>query len=87
MSIQRILHLEIQMPLTYAFTYRRRFFPWKKTYQVFGHSYNAETDKMWIQFAKGGREIADWKNCEIFLGQDWLLFAESLETKTPKLVR
>jgi hypothetical protein len=73
--------------MTYAFTYRRRYFPWKRTIQVLGHSYNSETDKMWVMTHTGGREIARWKDCEIFLGQDWLLFTESLETKTPKLVR
>lgn len=64
----------------YSVTYRRKFWPLKTVVRgVLGHSYHSETDKMWLHTATGGREIREWKACEIFLGPDWKAHVEQLE--------
>lgn len=58
--------------MKYKFKWRKKFF-WT-TCTVIGHRYDADHNKMIIYFENGGlREIADWKNCEVTLGQDWVL--------------
>jgi hypothetical protein len=64
----------------YSLTYRRKFSPFKRTiHGVIGHSYNPQTDKMWILSSSGGREIMKWSSCEIFLGPDWKAHVDQLE--------
>lgn len=56
---------------TYKFKYRRKFF-WT-SFQVTGHDYNKELNKMILYFEDGGiREICQWHLCEVKLGIDWL---------------
>ena len=55
----------------YQFKFKRRLF-WK-TFQVIGHQYFTETDKMVVYFTDGGvQEIPHWKDCAIRLGADWV---------------
>lgn len=58
--------------MNYVFNYRRNYF-WK-SHKVVGHQYDAPQDKM-ILFSDDGsvREIANWKDCEVKLGVDWVL--------------
>lgn len=58
--------------MKYKLKYRRKLF-WK-SYVVRGHSYDANQDKMILFLPDGGvQEIANWKSCEIKLGQDWVV--------------
>jgi hypothetical protein len=58
---------------TYSFCYRRegKWF-WTKIYFVKGHQHDVKTDVMTV-FLKGGglRTIRKWKECEIYLGDDF----------------
>jgi hypothetical protein len=64
----------------YTFAYRRKLWPFKfKIHNVEGHSYNLQTDKMWIATSTGGREIRKWSECEVYLGQDWKVYFEQVE--------
>lgn len=70
----------------YSLTYRRKFSPFKRTiHSVLGHSYNPQTDKMWLSTASGGREILKWSSCEIHLGPDWKAYVDELEKQ--RLIR
>jgi|GEM_PF-4637703 len=68
--------------MTYVFTYRRRFF-WH-SHKVIGHQCDVPQDKMVLFFADGAvREIANWKQCEVKLGADWVLAQRrALEAQT-----
>ncbi len=58
--------------MKYILKYKKGWF-WKKVV-VIGHNYDQTQDKMILFFEDGGvREIAEWKKCEIQLGQDWVL--------------
>lgn len=56
----------------YYFKWKKRFF-WKKI-KVIGHRYEADQNKM-VLFLENGAvtEIKNWRNCEVFLGQDWVM--------------
>jgi hypothetical protein len=58
--------------MSYVFKWKRRFF-WQKQ-KVIGHRYETDQDKM-VLYLDGGsiREIRNWVNCELYLGQDWIL--------------
>lgn len=67
--------MEVQLD-RYKFTYRRnRFGFWfSKTYEVVGHSYSSDQNKMILYFYDGSvREIAEWNKCEAILENDWFL--------------
>lgn len=58
--------------MNYVFNYRRNYF-WKSC-KVAGHKHDANQDKMILFFSDGSvREIANWKDCEVKLGTDWVL--------------
>lgn len=58
--------------MTYFFRYRRHLI-WK-SYQVAGHGYAAEQDKMVLYFPDGSiQEICKWRECEAKLNADWVL--------------
>lgn len=58
--------------MSYIFRWKR-FFLWKKQ-KVIGHRYEPDQNKMILYLQNGSvREIAKWDNCEVFLGQDWVL--------------
>lgn len=66
--------------MTYSLTYRRRFWPFKKTIKgVHTHQYIPATNKMWLCLDSGGREIRNWSNCEVFLENDWQAHVNWLE--------
>lgn len=68
------------MIMTYTLTYRRRLSPFKKSVKnVYAHSYIPATDKLWVSTEQGCHEIRNWSNCEIFLGQDWQHFVDTVE--------
>jgi len=62
------------MSSTYTFYYRRLgFFSfWKKIYFAKGHQHDSKTDVMTV-FLKGGglRTVRFWKECELFLSDDF----------------
>ena len=61
--------------MRYKLTFKRLgFFSKKQSITVRGHRYDAATDKMALFFPDGTiREIARWKDCEVFRGEDWVL--------------
>jgi hypothetical protein len=58
--------------MSYVFKFKRKFF-WHKV-TVIGHGYNEQQDKM-VLYLPGGsiRELRKWRDCEVFLGTDWVL--------------
>jgi hypothetical protein len=58
--------------MSYVFKWKRGFL-WQKQ-KVIGHRYEPEQNKM-ILYLEGGcvREIKKWLDCEVYLGQDWVL--------------
>lgn len=64
--------------MTYVFTFRRLWWPFKRRYVVIGHYYSHDQDKMQL-YLPGGyiREIAKWSKCELYLGADWVLFQKT----------
>ena len=66
--------------MKYKFKYRKGWF-WK-TYSVVGHRYEESQDKMALYFENGSiREISHWKDCEVFLGVDWVLAVQKAKEK------
>lgn len=61
--------------MRYKITFKRLgFFSKKQSVIVKGHNYDATTDKLVLFFPNGTiREVARWKDCEVFLGEDWVL--------------
>lgn len=68
--------------MKYKFKYRKKWL-WK-TFNVIGHVYESDQDKMVLYFEDGGiQEICEWKKCEIKLGSDWVLVKKKmLESET-----
>lgn len=69
----------------YTFTYRRHLWPFKRTIKhALAHSYNRETDKMWVLLEDGGIEIVKWSACAVSFGKDWKAHMEHLEAERLK---
>jgi hypothetical protein len=72
--------------MTYSIRYRRLVFPflWKKLKNIVGHKYDESQDKIVLFFADGSlREIGKWKECEVVLGVDWVLWTKKqMESET-----
>ncbi len=58
--------------MKYRFKWKRGLF-WQSAH-VIGHSLDKDQDKMVLYFPDGSiREICKWRECEVKLGQDWVL--------------
>ena len=73
----------------YIFKYKKSSaFFWKKE-KIIGHGYDEKQDKMILYFQDGSlKEIASWKNHEVFLGIDWVLYTKNrLEAQTGQNIK
>lgn len=72
--------------MMYVFKFRRRWL-WKSV-TVQGHNYDPGQDKMCLFLPNGAvREVANWKQCEVALGVDWVLAQKkSLEEQTGQTI-
>jgi hypothetical protein len=72
--------------MRYKFTWKRHLL--KKTQLVIGHQYDNNQDKMVLYLEDGGvREIKKWKDCECFLGSDWVASTKkNLESKVGQTI-
>ena len=76
---------------TYSAKWKRvgRFRLLEKAKNLIAHSYDKDQNKMLLFFENGSiREIADWTNCEFFLGTDWVLWTkDQMEKEANQPVR
>ena len=66
---------------TYIVRYRRqtnKFPRWVKLKDLIGHKFEEKQFKMVFYFKDGSLvEVANWQNCEIKLGVDWVLWTKN----------
>jgi hypothetical protein len=60
--------------MKYQFAFHRQYRIGWRVFEVVGHRFEKDLDKMVLYFEDGGiREIAKWSNCECRLKTDWAL--------------
>lgn len=64
----------------YKFKYKRSFIT-RSISGVTGHYLNTETDRMDIFLKTGIVSIHKWSECDLYLGQDFLLFQKQSASK------
>jgi len=69
---------------------RNRLLSFNKTEKnLIGHRFDEHQNKMIFFYMDGSvKEVADWRNCEISLGVDWVAFTKSqMEKESGQAVR
>jgi hypothetical protein len=66
--------------MTYTFKFKRGFFV-KKIKNVKGHALDSENDRMDIFIQNGIISLHKWSECDMHLGQDFLLFQKQSASK------